>query len=79
LKENILNELNIDNVEISGYEIQDGSIFSSSLAIYSINVKTFDWLVKRKISDFHWLADSLRKLFPCSLVQFLLIHEIYFV
>ena len=69
MKENFINELNINNVEISGYEIQEGSIFSASYAIYTVTVRAFDWVVKRKISDFQWLADSLKKLHPCSLVD----------
>lgn len=63
-----MNEISPKNLEIINYEIQSGNLFSSDYIIYTINVKAFDWLVYRKVSDFHWLADSLKEKFPGCLV-----------
>lgn len=65
----ILNELDVSNVEVTNYEVKQGSLFTSNYIVYTINVKTFDWTVQRKVSDFHWLADTLKENFPCCVVK----------
>lgn len=65
----ILNELDVSNIEVTNYEVKEGSLFTSNYVVYTINVKTFDWTVQRKVSDFHWLADTLKENFPYCVVD----------
>lgn len=58
-------------VEVSNPEVVKGGLFKGSYTVYSVYTQPFDWLVKRRFSDFIWLHDCLEKRFPANYVRFL--------
>ena len=42
----------------------NASLISSSFTVYEVYTKEMNWVVNRRYSDFDWLRNTLRKLFP---------------
>ena len=51
------------NVKIKNPK-QITSLISPSYTVYEVYTKEFGWLVNRRYSDFDWLRNTLRKIFP---------------
>lgn len=55
-------------VEVYGYEKKDSGFFSSGYINYFVHIAPQEWNCKRRLSDFAWLKDFLRKQYPGILV-----------
>ena len=54
----------IIQVKISNPRQINNSLFSTNYVLYDISTPKFNWLVNRRYSDFIWLKDCLKNLFP---------------
>ena len=55
------------SVTIVEHEVASGSLFSlggSTIAVYHVKTLPFNWIVKRKYTDFVWLRTLLIKMYP---------------
>jgi len=55
------------SVIIVDHEVASGSLFNlvgSSIAIYHVKTHPFNWVVKRRYTDFIWLRTLLIKMYP---------------
>lgn len=55
------------SITVVDHEIVSGSLFSiggSNIAIYHVKTMPFNWIVKRKYTDFVWLRSLLIKMYP---------------
>lgn len=57
-------------VEVSNPEVVKAGLFKGSYTVYTIYTEPFQWLVKRRYSDFVWLYNCLVKRFPANYVNF---------
>lgn len=64
------NKLNDNTIKalISNPRKVNDSIVKTSYSLYDISTPQFNWLVSRRYSDFLWLRDCLRFLFPVELI-----------
>ena len=67
---NILNNQSI-NSYIKNPRLMNNNIFSQSYIIYDIITEKFNWLVNRRYSDFIWIRDCLKSLFPTEIIPLL--------
>ena len=65
-----LNDLTI-LVKISNPRQINNSLFSTNYVLYDISTPQFNWLVNRRYSDFIWLKDCLKNLFPGDIIPIL--------
>ena len=70
LEKNKLNDLTI-LVNVSNPRQINNSLFSTSYVLYDISTPQFNWLVNRRYSDFIWLKDCLKNLFPGDVLPIL--------
>ena len=69
-EKNKLNDLTI-LVNVSNPRQINNSLFSTSYVLYDISTPQFNWLVNRRYSDFIWLKDCLKNLFPGDVLPIL--------
>ena len=55
-------------VKIQNPKQMNTSLLSSSYTAYEVFIKEMNWYVSRRYSDFDWLRNTLKKLFPRHLV-----------
>lgn len=67
----LVDQMNID-VDVSNPEIVKGRGLKGSYTVYTIKTSPFDWIVKRRYSDFEWLHSCLVKRFTANYVKNLL-------
>ena len=70
LEKTKLNDLTI-LVKISNPRQINNSLFSTNYVLYDISTPQFNWLVNRRYSDFIWLKDCLKNLFPGDVLPIL--------
>ena len=58
-------------VNISNPHQINNSIFSTSYVLYDVSTPQFNWIVNRRYSDFIWLRDCLKTLFPGDMIPLL--------
>ena len=70
LEKTQLNDLTI-LVTISNPRQINNSLFSTNYILYDISTPKFNWIVNRRYSDFIWLKDCLKNLFPGDILPIL--------
>ena len=63
LEKTNLNDLEI-LVNVSNPRVINNSLFSTNYVLYEISTPKFNWFVNRRYSDFIWLRECLKNLFP---------------
>jgi hypothetical protein len=58
-------------VNISNPHQINNSLFSTSYILYDVSTIQFKWMVNRRYSDFIWLRDCLKNLFPADILPIL--------
>ena len=70
LQKTNLNDMTI-LVNISNPRQVNNSLFSTNYILYDISTTQLNWLVNRRYSDFIWLRDCLKSLFPGDVLPLL--------
>ena len=70
IPKSILNDKQITSIIKNPQEVSRG-LFESKYIQYEIYTEQFNWLVHRRYSDFIWLRECLRMLYPAELVPIL--------
>ena len=70
LEKTKLNDLTI-LVKISNPRQINNSLFSTNYILYDVSTPQFNWIVNRRYSDFIWLKDCLKYLFPGDILPIL--------
>ena len=70
LEKTKLNDLTI-LVKISNPRQINNSLFSTNYILYDVSTPQFNWIVNRRYSDFIWLKDCLKNLFPGDILPIL--------
>ena len=58
-------------VNISNPHQVNNSLFSTNYVLYDVSTIKFNWIVNRRYSDFIWLRDCLKSLFPGDILPIL--------
>ena len=58
-------------VNISNPHQVNNSLFSTNYILYDVSTIQFKWIVNRRYSDFIWLRDCLKNLFPSDIIPML--------
>ena len=58
-------------VNISNPHQVNNSLFSTNYVLYDVSTPQFNWMVNRRYSDFIWLRDCLKSLFPADILPLL--------
>ncbi len=58
-------------VNISNPHQVNNSLFSTNYILYDVSTVQFKWIVNRRYSDFIWLRDCLKNLFPSDIIPML--------
>ena len=58
-------------VNISNPHQVNNSLFSTNYVLYDVSTAQFNWMVNRRYSDFIWLRDCLKSLFPADILPLL--------
>ena len=70
LEKTNLNDLTI-LVNVSNPRVINNSLFSTNYVLYDVSTPKYNWLVNRRYSDFIWLKDCLKNLFPGDILPIL--------
>ena len=70
LEKSKLNDMTI-LVNISNPHQINNSLFSTNYILYDVSTLQFNWIVNRRYSDFIWLRDCLKSLFPGDILPLL--------
>ena len=71
LEKTKLNDLTIEVVVSNPKQITNNSFFSKNYVLYDISTPKLNWVVNRRYSDFIWLRDCLKYLFPGDILPIL--------
>ena len=71
LEKTKLNDLTIEVVVSNPKQITNNSFFSKNYVLYDISTSKLNWVVNRRYSDFIWLRDCLKYLFPGDILPIL--------
>ena len=70
LEKTQLNDITI-LVNIANPHQINNSLFTNNYVLYDISTVQFNWIVNRRYSDFIWLRDCLKSLFPGDIIPLL--------
>lgn len=70
IEKGILNDVEI-KVQMRNPQLTKKNMFDTSFILYELFTEKFNWIVKRRYSDFTWLRDCIRMLYPADLVPLL--------
>ena len=71
LEKTKLNDLTIKVNVSNPKQINNNSLFSKTYVLYDVATPNFNWVVNRRYSDFIWLRDCLKFLFPGDILPLL--------
>ena len=71
LEKSKLNDITIEVVVSNPKQINNKSFFSKNYVLYDISTPKLNWVVNRRYSDFIWLRDCLKYLFPGDILPIL--------
>ena len=71
LEKSKLNDITIEVVVSNPKQINNKSFFSKNYVLYDISTPKLNWVVNRRYSDFIWLRDCLKNLFPGDILPIL--------
>lgn len=70
IEKGILNNVEV-KVQMRNPQLAKKNMFDTSYILYDLFIEKFNWVVKRRYSDFVWLRECIRMLFPADLVPLL--------